>query len=98
MQARPAGRSVATGYRCAPSLPRAGTLLSGLQRFQVVPIAGPLARPLHRPQMTQGTDADQEALDLDIRCLSVEDGEGRDLREALKDVDLTQFSNDERPR
>lgn len=74
-------------------MPRVGPILSGFERFQVIAISGSLACLLHCAQVTQRTDSNHEALDVDILGLSVKNCVCRDLRESPKDIDLTQFGD-----
>lgn len=69
--------------------------LNGLQRLQILTIPGPLARSLHLEHMLKRANADDEAVEVDILGLLVEDGKRRHLRKALEHADLAQLGRDQ---
>src|SRR3954454_6599900 len=91
------GDSVATEYRCRPSAHRVGGILGAFQRLQVVAVSRSLAGSLHLKQVIERADPNGKAIYVDIGGLGVQDGERRNLRQALEDVDPTEIGDHQRP-
>ena len=67
--------------------PRLVALASRFQGLEIVAIPRPVACSLHREEIIERADFEDEPLDHDLACPFVEVTERRDLRRALEDID-----------
>jgi hypothetical protein len=71
--------------------------LGSLQRIEVIAIPRPVTAPLHLPQVIERANAHGQAVEVYLFRRCIENGEGRDLRKTLQDIDVPQIGGHESP-